>query len=363
MTIPATARKTEQKYSRLPPRVVFAHGGRPGYAAMTPPPPPKPPETLYLIDGYASIFRAFYAIRHPLHSPTTGEPTQAVLVFAQMLLKLLSRFRPDYVVVALDAPGGTFRDALYDQYPAAPPLATETPAPAETTAPDLLRQRYKGNRRSTPDSLHQQVPRILELLGLCGVPVIGKPGLEADDVIATLTGRILEDPALGHVQVRIVSRDKDLEQLLSDRVALFDIHTEILTDVAALREKRGIAPEQVVDYLMLTGDAVDNIPGVAGIGPKTASLLVQQFGSVARVLENLDQLKGRQRESLEKARPFLPVSRELVTLRRDPEIPFSLEDARMKAILTEEIVALFAELGFNRLQEQVRALLSLETVT
>ncbi len=331
---------------------------------------PKPaPETLYLIDGYAAIFRAYYAIRRPLHSPVTGEPTQAVLVFAQMLLKLFTQFQPDYVAVALDAPGRTFRDELYAQYapdgtrppeglslPGGPPAEAPEGAPAEAPPVRGPARGYKGNRAATPDPLHRQIPRIVELLRLFGIPVISKAGLEADDVIATLTDRILQDPARGNVHVRIVSRDKDLEQLLGDRVTLFDIHTGVITDVASLRERKGISPAQVVDVLALTGDAVDNIPGVDGIGPRTAAKLLQQFGSLEGVLENLDQVRGWWRENLEKARPYLGLSRRLVTLERDPDIAFSLEAARVRPLPAADLLGLFDELGFNRLKQQLMRL-------
>src|SRR6476619_1891812 len=134
------------------------------------------PEVLYLIDGYAQIFRAYYAIRGGMRSPVTGEPTHAVFGFAGMLLKLLSQFHPHYVVVAVDVAGKTFRDELYDD--------------------------YKGTRQATPEDLTAQVPRILEMTELFGIPVIGVPGLEADDVIATITHRLLSDPSCGDVQVR-----------------------------------------------------------------------------------------------------------------------------------------------------------------
>lgn len=331
--------------------------------------------TLYLIDGYAAIFRAYYAIRHPLYSPNTGEQVQAVLVFAQMLLKLYTTFQPDYVVVAWDTPGATFREEIYEAYMRAaacpaPETSTrdaaaisETPEitsdtsillPEETVVlPTPPEARYKGTRQETPDGLIQQVGRILELLAAFSIPVIGKPGLEADDVIATLVDRVCEDPAHSDLHIRIVSKDKDLEQLLSDRVTLFDIHTGAETDVAALHEKRGITPEQVVDLLTLTGDTVDNVPGVAGIGPRTAAKLLQQFGSLDTVFEHLPELKGAWRETLEKARPLLPFSRGLLTLKRDPEIPFALEESRACPIPTETLLPLFDELGFGRIKDQL----------
>jgi DNA polymerase-1 len=288
------------------------------------------PETLYLIDAFAQIFRAYYAIRTPMHSPATGEPTQAVFGFTGMLLKLLSQLQPSYVVVASDSPGKTFRDELYDQ--------------------------YKATRRDTPEELLSQVPRVFQVVEGFGVPVIGKPGLEADDVIATIVQRVLDDPALSHLHVRIVSKDKDLEQLLGDRVSLFDIHTDTTTDVAALMANKGIRPDQVIDLLTLMGDTSDNVPGVEGIGPKTAAQLIQQFGSLDNILANLDQLKGKRRENIEKARDTLPLSRKLVTLKRDADFSFSLEEARVKPPDPARLLPLFQQLGFNRFREEVQRL-------
>jgi DNA polymerase I len=288
------------------------------------------PETLYLIDGHAQIFRAYYAIRGGMRSPVTGEPTHAIFGFAGMLLKLLTQFHPHYVVVAADAPGKTFRDELYDQ--------------------------YKGTRNATPDDLVAQVPRIFEMTELFGMPVIAVPGLEADDIIATVIHRILHDPTCDDINIRIVSKDKDLEQLLCDRVAMFDIHTDSTIDVAALLENKGITPDQVIDVLALTGDTVDNVPGVEGIGPKTAAQLVQQFGSIDGILANLEQLKGKKRENLEKAAGHLQLSRTLVTLKHDGEFPFSLDAARVRPISVHKLVPLFQQLGFNRYQDDVRRL-------
>jgi DNA polymerase-1 len=288
------------------------------------------PETLYLIDAYAQIFRAYYAIRGGMRSPVTGEPTHAVFGFAGMLLKLLGQFHPHYVAVAVDAPGKTFRDELYGE--------------------------YKGTRRATPEDLTAQIPRIFELVELFGIPLVSQPGLEADDVIACITRRILQDPPCADVQIRIVSKDKDLEQLLGDRVVMFDIHTDTTLDAAWLKETKGITPEQVVDVLALMGDSVDNVPGVEGIGPKTAAQLVQEFGSLDGILAHLDQIKGKRRENLEKARAHLPLSRQLVTLRCDAGFPFSLEAARIRPLQLPKILTLFQQLGFNRYQDEARRL-------
>lgn len=286
------------------------------------------PETLYLIDAFAQIFRAYYAIRTPMHSPATGEPTQAVFGFTSMLLKLCSQLQPHYVAVACDSPGKTFRDELY---------------PA-----------YKATRRETPEDLISQVPRVFQVVEGFGIPLIGQAGLEADDIIATIVQRVLDDPALGHLHIRIVSKDKDLEQLLNDRVSLFDIHTDSTTDVAALLANKGIRPDQVIDLLTLMGDTSDNVPGVEGIGPKTAAQLIQRYGSLDGLLLNLDQLKGKRRENIEKARDTLPLSRTLVTLKRDADFPFSIEEARVKPIDSSRLLPLFKQLGFNRFRDEVQ---------
>lgn len=290
------------------------------------------PETLYIIDTYAQIFRSYYAIRGGMRSPVTSEPTHAVFGFTGMLVKLFRQFQPHYVIAAYDAPGKTFRDEMYAE--------------------------YKATRNVTPDELIVQIPRIFELLELFGIPLIGLPGYEADDVVATIVHRLVEDSGTDDIEIRLVSKDKDLEQLLGPRVSMFDIHTDTLIDVAALKENKGITPAQVVDYLALIGDTVDNVKGVEGIGPKTASELIQQFGSIDGILANLDQVKGKRRENLEKAVGHLPLSRKLVELCRDCPIEFTMDAARLSPPRIPELVSFFQQLGFNRFQDEVRRLVA-----
>ncbi len=293
---------------------------------------PPPDETLYLIDGHAQIFRAYYAIRGGMNSPVTGEPTHAVFGFAGMLLKLFKQFRPRYVALALDAKGKTFRHEIY---------------------PD-----YKANRAEMPEDLPSQIERIVEMSRMFGIPVLRQEGVEADDIIATLATRMTEDPSRGEVQVRLVSKDKDLEQLLSDRVTMFDIHTDTTIDIATLKAEKGITPAQAVELQTLTGDTVDNVRGVEGIGPKTAAKLIEQYGTVDNLLAHLDEIKGKRRENLEKARDTLPLTRQLVTLKRDVAIDFDLEDARLGGIDAAGLRRLFKELGFRRHQADLDALLA-----
>ncbi len=298
---------------------------------------PPPAKTLYLIDGHAQIFRAYFAIRSPMTSPITGEPTNAVFAFTGMLLKLFDQFRPQYVAMPIDTAGPTFRDDIYED--------------------------YKAGRDEAPDELVQQFDRVFEVTRLFGIPLLGHQGAEADDIIATLTQRLLDDPAHADVNVRIVSKDKDLEQLLGDRVTMFDIHTDTTINADSLLANKGVTPDQVVDMLALTGDKVDNVPGVDGIGPKTAAKLIQEFGSLDGILANTDKIKGKRRENIEKARAHLPLSRQLVTLKHDVDIPFTLKDAQAGAIDATALHRLFKELGFNRHRAELDRLLGEKTDT
>lgn len=286
--------------------------------------------TLYLIDAFAQIFRAFFAIRTPMRSPTTGEPTHALFGVAGMLIKLRKELNPHYAAVAIDMPGPTFRDELYTE--------------------------YKSTRERTPAELTAQIPRVFELFEGFGLPCIGQAALEADDVIATIVRRLLGDPACGDLAVRIVSKDKDLEQLIGDRVTLFDIHTDVTINAATLMESKGIRPDQVIDMLTLIGDTVDNVPGVPGIGPKIAAQLLQRYDTLDGIMCHLDEIKGKRREVLEASRDTLPLSKTLVTLRSDGTFPFSLESARVRPLDLRRLLRLFQELGFNRYQEEVRKL-------
>jgi DNA polymerase-1 len=288
------------------------------------------PRTLYIIDGYAQVFRAFFAIRNGMRSPTTGEPTHAVFGITGMLLKLWAQYMPDYVLVAWDTPGKTFRDELFSD--------------------------YKATRSPTPDDLKAQIPRVLELFAGFGIPVLGQPGLEADDIVACLVSQLKTMPGNEDLKIRIVSKDKDLEQLLSDDVSLFDIHTDQEMTIGDLLETKGITPPQVIDLLALTGDTVDNVPGVAGVGPKTAIQLIQEYGSIDEILKHTAELKGKLKERIESSHENLMLSRELVTLHCTADLDFSLETARFNPVEIPSLLTLFRQLGFNRYQDELRKL-------
>ncbi len=302
-------------------------------------PTSAPPNTFYLIDGFAQMFRSYFAIRGGMTSPVTGEPTNATFAFTDMLLKLYREYRPAYLAMAMEHEGKTFRDDFYPE--------------------------YKANRDPAPDDFKAQVPRMIEIAEAFGVVILQAEGYEADDIMATLavqTQRGDFDSLSPDLTLRMVSKDKDLEQVLADRAVLFDVHTDTMMDAGALFEKRGITPTQAIDYQTLIGDSTDNVPGVKGIGPKTASKLINQFGSVDELIKNLDQLKGKQKENVQAAIDTggIDLSRRLVTMATDIELGFDLNDAATDG--TEKIDGpllqeLFRELGFNRMQSNLAKLL------
>ncbi|MDP1661861.1 MAG: DNA polymerase I, partial [Phycisphaerales bacterium] len=245
--------------------------------------------------------------------------------------------RADYIAVALDVGGDkeTFRSGLY---------------PA-----------YKANRPDAPVDLRPQVDRALAMLQAMGVPVIGSPGFEADDVIAGIAKRLRE--AHPGLRLRIISKDKDLKQLLCDKpacsVELFDIHTDAVIDVAALKADLGLTPAQVIDMLALMGDTVDNVPGVPGVGPKTASDLIAQYGTLENLLEKAEEVKGKRGEAIRAARDAkaLILSKQLVSLRDDAPMEFDLHLAAREKLNLAAMIPILKELGFNRYQEDVKALI------
>jgi len=305
--------------------------------------------TLYLIDGYAQFFRAYHAIRTPMTSPVTKEPTSATFGFVGMLLKLLRGEQPgqralggppDYLEVALDVSGdrGTFRSELYPE--------------------------YKATRSEIPDDLPPQIERCIRLLAEIGVPTIGAEGFEADDVIASIADS-LGRSAGDDLRVVIISKDKDLKQLLDPggeapgRVVMYDVHTDVATTAETLREETGLEPGQVVDMLTLMGDTVDNVPGVEGVGAKTAAKLIAEHGSLDALMAQADAIKGKRGERLREAADRLPLSKQLVTLRRDVETGFEIEAATAERFGLAKLLPVLAELGFNRYQDDVRAMTGL----
>ncbi|HPX81663.1 MAG TPA: 5'-3' exonuclease H3TH domain-containing protein [Syntrophales bacterium] len=285
--------------------------------------PDRPRPTLFLIDGNNYVFRAFYAI--PGLTNSRGFPTNAIYGFTTMLIRLLKEWQPDYLAVAFDVQGPTFRHEAYD--------------------------RYKATRREIPADLIPQLPRIREVVRGFAIPILEKQGVEADDIIGTLAARY----AGADLQVYIVSGDKDMMQLVGDSVLLVDTMKDKIYDAAAVREKFGVPPAQVVEIMGLTGDTSDNIPGAPGIGPKGALRLIEEFGTIENLLANIDRVKNaRAKEALRQHTDQVRLSRELATIRTDEDIPFDLAAARRRDPDRKALMALFKECEFSSLLQELK---------
>ncbi|HJZ88127.1 MAG TPA: DNA polymerase I [Polyangia bacterium] len=299
------------------------------------------PGALYLIDGSNYVFRAYFALvksarpdQSTYLSTSAGLPTGAILVFTNMLMKLYLEHRPRYAAVVFDAAEKTFRDELYP--------------------------RYKETRHKPADDLRPQFPYFPRIVEAFNLPMLKVPGVEADDVIATLT---LAAQARG-LEVVIWSGDKDLLQLCSDRVHQVDTLRDVEYTPAAVADKFGVAPEQLGDVLALMGDTSDNIPGVAGIGPGWAAKLVGQYGSLEAILHAAEggEIKGKIGEALRNPtqRSNALLSRRLVELKRDvPGLPPIMELAR-REFDKPKLIALLRELEFEKLSQRIEAVYFLD---
>jgi DNA polymerase-1 len=276
--------------------------------------------TLFVVDALNYLFRAFHAL--PPLTTKAGQPTGAVYGFCQMLLRIEREHQPSHTCIVFDAPGPTFRDQLY---------------PA-----------YKANRPPTPPELIAQIDLAHQAADAFGHAVLSIGGVEADDVIATLV-RMARAEALAVV---IGSSDKDLMQLCSDEVKLLDAVRNRLLGPAEVQEKWLVTPDRLGDVLALMGDAVDNVPGVPGIGPKTAADLINFYGSLDDVLANAEKIKGKKGQAIAEARRLLVTSRALVRLRDDVGLPKTLADLRRLPPSTEKLRELFTRLEFGRLLTQ-----------
>lgn len=276
--------------------------------------------TFYIIDGLSQINRAFYAPGPDLSAPS-GEPTKTTSIFLQMLLKLMRDHEPDHLAMVMDIGGHpVFRKKIYPE--------------------------YKANRNPSPKDIRKQIWRIVSIMNGLGLRVYGKPGFEADDLMATMCERLKDEP----VDVVLVGSDKDLHQLLSDKVRMFDPSKDREFGPEGLEKRFGYTPAEVVDIQTLAGDSTDNIPGVKGIGVKTAAKLVRKYGSAKAVIEHADELTPKAAENVRAFADRLDITRELVTLRRDVPFKFNLERCRIDRLRIEDVDDTLEELGL----EQVR---------
>jgi DNA polymerase-1 len=281
--------------------------------------------TLFLIDTFSLLFQVFHAI--PAMTSPRGLPSNAVFGFTRDLLQLLTLHHPTHWLCAMDSPGPGTREELY------PP--------------------YKANRAEIPEDLRPQIEMVQRVMDGFGVPRLQCSGWEADDVIATLTRAAVE----GGFEVRIVTNDKDARQLLGPHVKILNVRKNTWLDEAGLRDDWGIRPDQVIDFQALVGDSVDNVPGVPLVGPKTATALLEQFGTLDEVLANVDKVSGAKlksnlREFAKQAR----LSKQLVTLNQHLELPMDFAAMRVGQIDVARLTALFREFGFRRFIDEAKSL-------
>src|SRR6266849_2081162 len=274
---------------------------------------------LLLVDASSYLYRAFHAL--PEFRSPAGEPTGAILGALNMLRKLKQDFPSDYIAAVFDPKGKTFRDDIYPQ--------------------------YKATRQAMPEPLAEQVEPLLETIEARGWPIVTIEGVEADDVIGTLV-RAAEQKGIDSV---ISTGDKDLTQLVNEHVLWVNTMSNDKLDPAGVKAKFGVPPELIVDYLALMGDAVDNVPGVDKVGPKTACKLIEQYGSLEGVIAHAGEIKGIVGENLRKVAGWLPTGRKLLTVKTDVELPFDLESLRDRGSQDAKLVELFGRFGFRTLRD------------
>ncbi len=281
-------------------------------------------KTLLIVDGMAYVYRAFYAI--PPMSNSEGLPTNAIYGFVRILERLIAESAPDFIAVVFDTKEPTFRHDMYED--------------------------YKAQRAPMPEELVEQLPWIKEYIKALNLPSLEYPGFEADDVIATLA-RFCDDEDL---QVLIATADKDLCQLVNDKIGIMNSSfkdTEIL-DPVAVEKKFGVLPEQIVDYLTLVGDSADNIPGVKGIGPKTAASLLREYNSLENIYLHLEKLKPAVKKNFELAKDKISDFKKLISVDSKVPVKETLEDLVAMECNLELLNSLREHLNFSSQGRKIR---------
>ena len=277
-------------------------------------------KSLVLIDGSSYLYRAFYAL--PGLTAPSGQPTGAIYGVLMMLHKLIKDERPNLLGIVFDAPGKTFRHELFPE--------------------------YKANRARTPEDLIIQIEPLLAAIENLGLPLIRVNGVEADDVIGTLA----KEAEQRGINTLIATSDKDFTQLVSDKITLLDTMKNRLTDRSGVIEKFGLPPEQIIDFLTLSGDASDNIPGVPTVGPKTAVKWLQQYSSLAGVIEHAEEISGKVGEALRKSIPRLNLYQQLATIDCSLKLDCTVDDLVIRESKDDELFAQFKNLGLHALIKQ-----------
>tara|TARA_B100001248_G_scaffold56294_1_gene37426 strand:- start:4374 stop:7091 length:2718 start_codon:yes stop_codon:yes gene_type:complete len=271
---------------------------------------------LVLIDGTAYLYRAFHAL--PPLKNSKGENTGAIHGFLKALNKIIEDFNPKHIGLVFDAKGKNFRHKIYSE--------------------------YKANRSAMPPELIEQIPKLYEILDYMGYPPIIINDVEADDVIGTLSNKFKTIP-----EVKIFSGDKDFAQLVNDKVTIINPITLEIMDIKGVKKKFGVVPENIIDYLALVGDKSDNIPGVPGVGGKTASKLINQYGNTEKIIKQKDLIPGKVGEAIKLNPDQLQLSKTLATIRQDVEISLSLNDLKKQESKKESLIKIYKSLELNSL--------------
>ncbi|MAJ91862.1 MAG: DNA polymerase I [Legionellales bacterium] len=271
--------------------------------------------TLVLVDGSYYLFRAYHAM--PPLTNSSGEPTGVIFGVINMIKKHLTEGGPDYFAVIFDAKGKTFRNNLYEE--------------------------YKANRPEMAEELAVQIQPLHELIQALGIPLLVIDGVEADDVIATLAIKA----AGKNIKTIISTGDKDLAQIVNKNIHLINTMSNLKLDPSGVKDKFGVPPERIIDYLTLVGDSVDNIPGVPKVGPKTAAKWLNEFGNLERIVKNADKIKGKVGENLRDFLPKIPLTKELVTLKCDVELAVSPEDLVITEANNDLLGKIYAKWNFT----------------
>lgn len=273
----------------------------------------QPP--LILVDGSSYLYRAFHAL--PPLTTSKGQPTGAIKGVLSMLQKMIKDYQPQHMAVVFDAKGKTFRDDLFPE--------------------------YKAQRPPMPDDLRAQIEPLHDAIRAMGLPLLIIDGVEADDVIGTLCMQATQQG----IDVLVSTGDKDMAQLVNDHITLINTMTDTKMDRGGVIEKFGIPPERIIDYLTLVGDSVDNIPGVPKCGPKTAVKWLQEFGTLDGIIDNVDKIKGKVGENLKESLSYLPLSRQLATIKLDVALEQQPADLVIGTPDKEKLFELYKELEFK----------------
>jgi DNA polymerase-1 len=273
-------------------------------------------ENFFIIDGHSQLYQAYYAITG-LTTPK-GHPINAVYGFTRMLRKIIKEDKPCYMAIAFDTKGPTFRHIEYKE--------------------------YKSHRKPTPDDLVSQIPLLYDVINAYNIPLFAIQGFEADDIIGTISKKLSKK----NIECTIITIDKDMDQLIDKHIKIFNPRKKEIRDTEKLRKEKGIEPENVIDILALGGDSSDNIPGIPGIGYKTALKLIREWKSLENVISNVDKIKGKKKQvNLLKYTELARLSKRLATIDTEVPLDFNLEACRLTNFNNIKLNELFTNYGFK----------------